>query len=177
MSGPAFDCAAAQEAIQASLDAELMEAGERQLLDAHLEECAACRDRLAELQAIQRALRGLPSSKLPQAALEEVWEQTTRAPASPQKSWGPGWRNVAAVAAAVMIVAVVGIVQWDGNAPGGPTDAELRRAAEEARVVLGLTSRAIRKTEQAAFRNVLAGEVSGSLRRVPIDWPDPETNP
>ena len=171
-----FGCPEAREAIQVALDADLMEAGERQQLEAHLAECAGCREHEAEMRTIQLALRSLSSSELPDATLREVWDRTTLADETPvPRSWGPGWRNLAA--AAVLIVAIGGILQWGGRVPGEPTDEELRRAADEARVVLGLTSQALRKTEQAAFRDVLADEVSSALRRVPIEWPEPVSDP
>lgn len=170
-----FGCREAHEAIQLALDADMMEAGTRQELDAHLSDCAACREHEAEMRTIQRALRSLPSPELPDAALEQVWDRTTRAK-RPSRTWGPGWRKLA-VAAAVTAVAVVGVLKWDGNVPGEPTETELRRAAHEARAVLGLTSQALRRTEQAAFRDVLVNEVSPALRRVPIDWPEPDPAP
>ena len=172
-----FGCPEAREAIQVALDADMMEAGKRQLLEAHLAGCADCREHETEMRTIQHALRSLPSPELPDAALQEVWDRTTRAEKTPtQRAWGPGWRNLAAAAAAVLIIAVGGVLQWGGRVPGEPTDEELRRAADEARVVLGLTSQALRKTEQAAFRDVLADEISGALRRVPIEWPEPSSD-
>ncbi len=173
-----FGCPEAREAIQVALDADMMEAGQRQRLEAHLAKCAGCREHESQMRTIQHALRSLSSPGLSDAALREVWDRTTRADETPaQRSWGPGWRNLAAIAAGVLFVAVIGILQWDGRVPGEPTDEELRRAAAEARVVLGLTSRALRKTEQAAFRDVLADEVSGALQRVPIEWPEPGSDP
>ena len=173
-----FGCPEAREAIQVALDADMMEAGKRQLLEAHLTACADCREHEAEMRTIQHALRSLSSPELPDAALQEVWDRTTRAEKRPtQRAWGPGWRNLAAAAAAVLIIAVGGVLQWGERVPGEPTDEELRRAADEARVVLGLTSQALRQTEQAAFRDVLADEISGALRRVPIEWPEPVSDP
>jgi prophage antirepressor-like protein len=58
------------------------------------------------------------------------------------------------------------------SAPAGPSEAEMHQAAREARMVLHLTSRALRKTEAAAFRDVLTDEVSQALRRTPIRWPE-----
>ncbi len=171
-----FGCPEARRAIQVALDADLMEAVERQRLEAHLAQCVDCREHESEMRTIQQTLRSLPSPELPAAALQEVWDRTTRADQRPTlRAWGPGWRNLAA--AAVLIIAVVGVLRWDGRIPGEPTDEELRRAADEARVVLGLTSQALRKTEQAAFRDVLADEVSVALRRVPIEWPETVSNP
>ncbi len=173
-----FGCAEARRAIQVALDADLMEAGERRHMEAHLAECADCREHDSEMRAIQHALRSLSPLELPDQALQEVWVRTTRAGQRPtQRTWGPSWRNLAAVAAAALIVAVVGVMQWDGRVSGVPTDEELRRAASDARVVLGLTSRALRRTEQVAFRDVLADEVSGALRRAPIEWPETVSAP
>jgi hypothetical protein len=73
---------------------------------------------------------------------------------------------------------VIGIwVAFDPPVPQTvePTEAELAQAAEEARMVFTLTAQALRKAERTATRDVLAGEVSGALRRVPIRWPSPET--
>ncbi len=80
MSDERLDCAAAREAVHVSLDAELMDAGLRQRLEAHLEGCAACREFASEMRAIQGGLRSLPELKLPDDVLERVWDRTTRAP-------------------------------------------------------------------------------------------------
>ena len=163
-------CEQAREAIHDFLDAAAMEAGARQRLDAHLAVCTECRDRRAELATIQSAMRSLPRMALPDGGLRQVWGRTTQA--EPQaRGRRRGWRNLAA-AAAVALVAVIGVVQWNGQLPPDPTQTELQRAAAEARAVLGLTSQALRKTEQAAFHGRLAGELSGALQRVPIAWPE-----
>ena len=52
-----------------------------------------------------------------------------------------------------------------------------RQVAEDTRRVLALTSIALRKTERAAIRGVLADRVSTSLDRVPIDWAGVEEDP
>ncbi len=46
-----------------------------------------------------------------------------------------------------------------------------RQAAEEARMVLQLTANALKRTEEVAFREVFAEEVSPALQRVGILWP------
>ena len=89
-SATGFGCPEARRAIQVALDADMTEAGERQLLEAHLAECADCREHESEMRTIQHTLRSLPSPELPDAALQEVWDRTTRAEQTPtRRAWGP----------------------------------------------------------------------------------------
>ena len=164
------ECAAAREAIHAALDADLVEAGLRERLAEHLALCESCREIEAELRAIQGALRALPEKRLPDAALEEVWRRTVQA-GHPRTGWARPGRLVAAAAVFVAIV-LGGLWLRSASTPAGPSEAELQRAAREARLVLRLASGALRSTERAAFEDVLAKDVSGALRRVPIRWPE-----
>jgi anti-sigma factor RsiW len=164
-----FECAAAREAMHATLDADVVEAGLRERLAAHLADCTACREAEAELRAIQRALRELPVQTFPEAALEEVWQHTVRA-GRRRATWGRNGR-LAAAAAAVVVVVLGGLWLRPDPAPAAPSEAELQQAAREARLVLRLASGALRSTEQVAFEDVLARDVSDALRRVPIRWP------
>ena len=52
-----------------------------------------------------------------------------------------------------------------------PTEEEIRKAAEDVRMVLALASRAVRRSERAAVERVLAGEVAPALDRIMVDWP------
>jgi RNA polymerase sigma-70 factor (ECF subfamily) len=158
-------CDAAREWIHQSLDAELMDAATKQRLDDHLSGCAACRERADELRAVQEGLRSLPELKLPDDALEEVWRRTTRSRRT--RPW-----YLAAAAAAITVLVLGGLWLRNGPQPTGPTDAELEQAAREARLVLQFASRALHRTEQAAFRDILTDEVSTALQRVPIQWPE-----
>jgi len=162
-----FGCNQAREAVHVSLDAELMDAGLQQCLEQHLASCEACRAFADEMRSVQEELRSLPELKLPDEVLEEVWEHTTRS--RPKRAWLRRW-NVAAAAAALFLVVLAGVWLRNGSPPAGPTDAELERAAMEARLVLGLTSRALQRSGEAARREVLTNEVSPALRRVPIQW-------
>jgi predicted anti-sigma-YlaC factor YlaD len=157
-----------RDAIHATLDADLIEAGVPARLSAHVDGCASCREFAAEMRAIQRALRALPAEQLPDAALEEVWRRTVR-----RRAWTRP-RVLAASAAAIVVIALAGLRLGPEPAPAGPSEEELQHASREARMVLRLASGALRRTEQAAFKTVLAGEVSSALRRVPIRWPDRE---
>jgi hypothetical protein len=163
-----FGCAEAREAIHLSIDADLMDAGLKRSLETHVSSCADCREFAAEMRAIQGGLRALPELRMPDEALERVWDRTTRSRHASARTWR---RNLAA-AAAVIVIALAGLWLRNGSAPPGPTDAELEQAARDARMVLQLTSRALRRTERAAVRDVLTDEVSQALRRVPIQWPD-----
>jgi len=164
-----FDCAGAREAVHATLDTELVEAGLKQRLELHLSGCTACREFAEELRAIQGGLQSLPELELPDEVLQRVWDRTTRARRA--HSWARP-RNFAAAAAAVVVLVLGGLWIQREPVPAGPTEAEMRQAAGEARMVLQLTSRALRKTEVAAFRDVLTDEVSEALRRAPIRWPE-----
>jgi len=164
-----FDCAEAREAVHATLDAELVEAGLKQRLESHLSECADCREFAEELRVIQGGLQTLPELELPDEVLEQVWDRTTRA--RPVRFWSRP-RNFAAAAAAVMVLLLGGLWLQREPVTTGPTHEEIRQAAIDARMVLQLTSRALHQTETAAFQDVLTGEVSEALRRAPIRWPE-----
>jgi len=164
MTAKHFDCAGAREAIHASLDAELMDAGLQQRLENHLGDCASCREFAAEMRRIQGGLRSLPELKLPDEVLEQVWARTRRARRT--RPW-----YYAAAAAAIVVTVLGGIWLQKNGADPQPTEAELRQAALEARLVLGLTSRALRTGGQKAVDRVLTGEVSEALQKVPIRWP------
>lgn len=163
-----FGCTEAREAIHVSLDADLMDAGLKRRLEVHIASCTSCREFAAELGAIQEGLRSLPELPMPDDALEQVWDRTTRS----RRASARAWRRNLTAAAAVIVIALAGLWLRNGSAPPGPTDAELEQAARDARMVLQLTSRALRRTEQAAVGDVLTDEVSQALRRVPIQWPE-----
>jgi len=166
-----MSCEDARERIHRLLDGELMDAVRRQELDDHLDSCADCRRARAELGSMQSALRTLPEIPFPDAALRDVWARTSRGraarPAVRARGW-LDWRPAAAAAALALALWAA----WDfGRVRTEPTPEEVARAAEETRMVLGLTARALREARQAVVQDVLAEEVSPALRRVPIRWP------
>jgi len=162
-------CSRAQELIHRVLDGELMDASLHVELDVHLAGCASCRDVRDELTAIQRELQALRTEPLPDAALRQVWAETTDAEPSRRRfaGWGLDWR--AAAAAAVLAVALFGLGR--SFQPERPDPQELAKAEAEARVVLELASSALSKTEHVAVEGVLAGEISPALRRMPVRLP------
>ena len=69
-----------------------------------------------------------------------------------------------------MITVLGGMWLQQERTEPGMTEAELQQAALEARLVLGLTSRALKRGDTAVGQ-VLTGEVSPALKKVPIRWP------
>jgi len=183
-----FDCRRARKAIHEILDGDKLDEDRSLWLQEHLPRCADCREFDAEMRSMQGALRSLPVSQFPDAALDRVWEQTIRQDqASPRRNWRIDWRSFAA--AAVLTAAAFGLWQW--NRPDDlderaqtvglividpervRSDPEYaRQIAEETRRVLGLTSDALRRTERAAFQGILVDEVGGALGKVPVHWPE-----
>jgi hypothetical protein len=158
-----FGCTETREAVHAALDAELMDAGLKQRLEAHLEGCASCREFASELRVIQGGLRTLPELELPDAVLEHVWNRTIRAHRT--RPW-----YFAAAAAAIAVTVLGGFWLRNGTESPELSDTQLRRAALEARLVLGITSQALPRTERAAVDDGLTGGVSQALRQMPIQW-------
>lgn len=159
------ECDLSPAAIHRRLDGDPVEQAELSRLEAHLTGCERCRELDEELRAIQEGLRALPAPEFPEDAFERVLRQTA---GKVSRAWLPAW---AAVAAATLIVALAG---WWATQPSqrGPTDAELARASQQARLVLKLASDALKRTERVAFHDVVGDELGAALRRAPVDWPD-----
>lgn len=166
-----WDCEVARRAIHRRLDGEPLAEADARDLAAHLQRCGACGEFDSDLRAIQSGLREIPLAALPDAALQSVLDRTLSSRHAQTLRFGLDWRLAAA---AVVTVAVIGL--WQSLYPPAPrpSDVELERAAVETRAVLRLTARALRRAERTATRDVLAGEVSPALRRVPINWPSAE---
>jgi len=183
-----FECRRARQAVHEILDGDGPDRETERWLKGHLDRCGGCRDFEADLRAVQASLQNLSATRFPDSALDEVLARTTRGEGRPSsRRWRIEWRSFAA--AAVLTAAAFGLWQW--NRPGESEEAPstvgmividparfendpdyAREITEETRRVLGLTSRALRKTERAAFRGVLADQVGGALEKVPVDWPE-----
>jgi len=154
----------------------------RATLDEHLARCADCREVRQGLDTVRTALRALPVIPLPPDALDEVWARTFDA--GPDESrvtaWRPRLAAIAAIAASLLLVVLA--VQWSSQLPPQPTvriakavepGAErIDQARQEARRVLEITAVALARSEQAAFEQVLGGEVFPAIRRIGIQWPE-----
>ena len=171
----AFGCARARAALHRRLDGDALEAPAAAWLDDHLSTCAGCRSAADELEALTRALRALPGLPLPESALREVRRRTVEARRG-------GWFDWRAAAAAAVLTAALGGLLYSGRPASGPaavdvaaapTEAELARAAAEARFVLGLTAAALNKSERVAVGEVLGRHVAPALSKVPIEWAEP----
>lgn len=161
-----LECARAKRAIHARLDGDPLVAEDRARLDAHLVTCEACRTLSTELEEIQRELQAIRSPGLAPAALDRVWEETSRARA--------GQRSPLRVAAwAAGLALLLGGSSWilfEQRERALHEQAELRRATTEARLVLAVAGNALRRTEQATTDRVLEGGVRQALDRTSIRW-------
>jgi len=166
-----IDCERVRAATHRRLDGDALSAADLALLDAHLATCAACRTALSELETIQQALRAIPVPSFPSHDLPRVWARTSRGTPSVRLT---SRRAVLRVAAAVGGLALaLGGLWW--SLPSRPempvaSAAEIRRAADEARFVLGVAANALARTERAATDGVLVRGVGAALDRTSIRW-------
>jgi len=162
-------CSTAMESFHRVLDNDLMEATERQSMQAHLAVCSECAEKAAQLREMQDLLRGMAEQPMPDDAVEEVWERTVR---SPDARTRPRWRDwrLAAAAAVVVFATWIGILQFP-VINGERENDEALKAAQEVRMVLQLTANALKRSEEVAFREVFTEEVSPALQKVGILWP------
>ncbi len=163
------DCRKIQDAIQDGMDGPLA-ADRREAIDAHLRRCGDCRSYEEGLDAVRRALAALPHVPFPADALPSVWERTIRSRTGgrDRRSSRLDWRIALAAAAAVTVLFLPALFR---PVPGPYGTAEIARADRDARRVLVLASQTLRRTEQAAVKQVLTGEVAPAMRRIPIRWP------
>ena len=163
-------CSTAMELFHRVLDNDLMEATERQGMQAHLAVCSECAETAGQLRELQDLLRGMAEQPMPDDAVNEVWQRTIRAPRSRKQRGWRDWRFAAA--AAIVVFAVwIGVGQFRVNPPA--TNTEALRAAQEVRMVLQLTANALKRSEEVVFRRVFSEEVSPALQKVGILWPRP----
>ena len=171
MSGPNPTCVLARGAIHRTLDGDPLAPlapEEVQALATHLEECSGCRETRDELTQMRDALAALPQLPLPAADLEAVLARTTR---RPRRFWQlPAGRLDWRLAAAAALVVLAAFVMWPESDPA-PSQAEIRQAEAEARLVFKLTLDALKRTQRVTVDEVLGGEVSPALRRVPVKLP------
>ena len=90
------------------LEADLS-ADEKQAVERHLEQCAACRGELDALQALRAQLADLPVPRMPAGTFERMLENASRraAPAAPQTHrFAPSPRVLATAAAVLLAVGI-----------------------------------------------------------------------
>jgi anti-sigma factor RsiW len=171
-SGQGTTCSAAMELFHRVLDGDLMDAGQRQGMEAHLVVCSECAEKAEQLREMQDLLRGMAEQPMPDDARDEVLVRTVQAPRE-----RPAWRRLdwrLAAAAAVVLFAT-----WIGMSEGPfdrkPDDEALTamQAAQDVRKVFQLTANALKRSEEAVFREVFAEKVSPALQKVGILWPQP----
>jgi anti-sigma factor RsiW len=161
-----LSCEGAREIVHRLLDGDPVDPSREQTYRVHLAACWNCREAEADLRLIQSELRSLPARGLPDTALQRVWRQTSRRKASRparRRSKVFDWR--AAAAAAALAAVLLGV--WSTRPPE-PDPEELERAAVEARMVLLLTARTLRRSEETMMRKVFVEGVTPALARAPI---------
>ncbi len=166
-----IDCARARAAAHGRLDGDALAPADAAWLESHLAACGACRTAVQDLATIQGALRAVPVPPFPAHALDQVWARTSRAvPLRRAVPRGSVWR-VAAVAAGLALV--LGGLWWTQRPPAETqpaSAAEVRRATEEARLVLGVAASALARTERAATDGALVRGIGQALDRTSIRW-------
>ena len=162
-------CTEAMETFHRVLDGDLMDADDRTRMESHVAVCSECAEKAAQLRELQDLLRGYAEAPLPDEVLQGVWQKTVRSPEAqaPRRSFD--WR-FAAAAAAVVLVAWVGMRGWVGTQPH-PEEELARQTAEEARMVLQLAANALKRSERAAIKEVFTDEISPALRKAGVKWP------
>ena len=159
-------CSTAMELFHRALDGDLMEATDRQGMQAHLAVCSECAEKAGQLRDMQDMLRGMAEQPMPDDAMREVWQRTVRAPVVRTRRRWRDWR-FAAAAAVVIFATFIGMRLY----PVHGDDRVARQAAQEVRIVLQLTAHALKRTEEVTFREVFAEGVSPALQKVGILWP------
>lgn len=160
-------------------------------LEVHLRECSACREIASGLEGVVYGLSHLPTEAMPEDDLQSVLRRTVGAARdrsassfvpkdvaarandaigrSGARRWTVRSRYVLAVAAMLAALAIVPFA-FRQVAPPEPSSAEVEAAAQEARMVLALASRAVRSAESAARNRVIKREVAPALKHVPVRW-------
>jgi len=165
------DCARARRVVHARLDGEALAPDDASLVDVHLAGCDACRAVVAELEEIQRELRSVQVPGLEAAALERVWERTSRAgPARRGSVARRSWRVAAAAAGLALALGGLPWIVVERRDRAMAREAEIRRAAGEARFVLAVAGSALRRAERATTDKVLVGGIGAALDRTSIRW-------
>ena len=187
-------CESARRWMHERLDGDIS-ASDALDLDAHLRECAECREIAAGLDGVVLGFGNLPLETMPDDDLANVLRRTVGAAhdmsmsdetnpaaneADRRSSEARGrlvrphrWRiRSAYVIAAAAMLAAIAIVPFAfrQSAPPEPSAAEVETAAQEARMVLALASRAVRSAESTARKRVIADEVAPALKHVPVRW-------
>lgn len=102
-----MNCAAIELELDDYFDGRL-DAASRQAIGAHLQQCAACRERHAQSQNLLAALRTLPAPQVPAGLLERVLARFARVPAPAPRAW-PQWAIGPALAATLALGVALGV--------------------------------------------------------------------
>lgn len=161
-------CVEIRRTIQESMDGPV--ALERQAdAAAHVRSCSQCREYREGLEIVRNALAALPSIPFPEDGLERVWEKTIRA-AVPRSQKRARRSLPWLAAAAAILVTVLFLPALFRPLTRSYSQADLTTAERQARSALALAGDALRKSRHAAVSDVLEGEVSPAMKKIPIRW-------
>ncbi len=164
-------CEEARRVVHDRLDGATGDTALGREVDVHLMDCAECQAHAVETRTVVEALRALPVLAMPDDALQEVFagtvEEEARARSRARLLRIARW---AAVAAAVLVVAAVSGWLALPSREGSRMIAlspEVARAAADVRLVLEITDRVVRRTEQAALQEV-EDRLVPAIRTIPV---------
>ncbi len=172
MSLDAMSCEEVLVGLESYLDGEL-DAAAAATFQAHLESCPACaaEHRLAE--AVRSELRALPALDAPSSVLREVQHEIERERFSKPPALPSTGRRWAALAAAVLATAAIGLSLWQQSTQQPKIEqdraaaeaAEIARATEEARFALAYMNQITRRASLKLRDDILIERVAAPTVR------------
>jgi anti-sigma factor RsiW len=151
MKPEAPSCDRVAELVEAYVDGDLAPPAQARIAN-HAAACPRCAAQVALAERIRAQLHGLPRLDAPPGVIAGI--KAEAGADRRERAAGPRWRRPlwAALAAAVLLVAVaVSLLTPD---PRTPSDAELARAADEARYALARVTQLTRKATRDAGREL-----------------------
>jgi len=173
-------CRSARSQFGPWFDGDLGTAAVRRV-EAHLADCAACRDELQAEKQLLAALTALPELTCPQRVDRRLEERLAEAPHRPRlldrlgSIFGtPGWKTVTACAATLVLVLLffpidsgqpvaTNTVQDDGD--GRITHNEAYQARQRAKTSLTYVAQLLQNTEKKTVNDVLSNTLPTAIRK------------
>lgn len=165
-------CEQVQHRLEALIEGDLLKK-EREAVTAHLQTCTDCRRQWEQVRVMQGALRSLPTQPCPAHIVQDVLEQTRRAPSGVRDPRSllrpllrPAWRVAIGLVLAVTVVLVLRPL-FD-RAPSDRTmyaEQEVRESLEEAKWALAYVHRVMVRTQVIVQDEVIPNRVVHPIRR------------
>jgi anti-sigma factor RsiW len=164
-----MDCKTASDLLPLYFDGELDRATSREL-EAHLDECSACRDALVALDALRQRLRqGAPRFPAPDALRRRVMASAAGTPAgrggdTPMRHQTRPWLAMAASWLVAFIAGAAALAAWHHVSAPSPAEAQLTRDvfASHWRALAAPSPIDVVSTDQHTVKPWFAGKVATS---------------